>query len=154
MKLTTKLLKTLIREERRQKKKDIFKSDLSSYELEDIDTDRQTIDLLTGILNQLKTLVYFSTPARSPTGAGAEKALAGAIQEGLKYEDDILDGLNTLGVPDLPPDVQDEIAAAVVLAASDIAQGAQPDLGQKESLDLIRKIIEEEISNVLNNKGV
>jgi len=90
MKLTAKLLKHMVREERSKKKKDIFKSDLSSYELEDIDTDHQTIDLLSGILNQLKTLVYFSTPARAPAAAGAEKALASTIQEidiGLTTED-------------------------------------------------------------------
>jgi hypothetical protein len=155
MKLTAKLLKQMVREARDKQKKDIFKSDLSSYELEDIDTDHQTVDLLSGILNQLKTLVYFSTPARGPAAAGAEKALAGTIQEGLKYEDDILDGLSTLGVEELPPEIQDDIAAAAVQAAAAIAMDAQGESGtlQEESLALIRKLIEEEISNVLNEKG-
>jgi hypothetical protein len=54
---------------------------LSAYELEDIDTDQQMINMLGEILNQLKTLVYYSTPARSPIGAAGEKAWASTIQE-------------------------------------------------------------------------
>ena len=92
MKLTTKLLKSLICEAKgeRKRKKSIFKSDLSAYELEDIDTDQQMINTLGEILNQLKTLVYYSTPARSPVAAGGEKQWAGTIQEvdvGLSKED-------------------------------------------------------------------
>ena len=92
MKLTTKLLKSLIREAKaeQKRKKSVFKSDLSAYEREDIDTDQQMINMLGEILNQLKTLVYYSTPARSPVAAGGEKAWAGTIQEidvGLSKED-------------------------------------------------------------------
>ena len=57
MKLTADLLKQIIREAKREKEQ-IFKSDLSSYEIEDLDTDNQTIAVLGEILNQLKTLVY------------------------------------------------------------------------------------------------
>ena len=83
MKLTTKLLKTLIYEAKaeQKRKKGIFKSDLSTYELEDIDTDQQMINMLGEILNQLKTLVYYSTPAKSPIAATGEKQWAATIQE-------------------------------------------------------------------------
>ena len=92
MKLTTKLLKNLIYEAKaeQKRKKGVFKSDLSAYELEDIDTDQQIINVLGEILNQLKTLVYFSTPAKGPIGAAGERAYAGTVQEvdiGLSKED-------------------------------------------------------------------
>ena len=92
MKLTTKLLKSLIYESKaeQKRKKSAFKSDLSAYELEDIDTDQQIINVLGEILNQLKTLVYFSTPARGPVASSGERAYAGTVQEvdvGLSKED-------------------------------------------------------------------
>ena len=83
MKLTTKLLKSFITEAKaeQKRKKSVFKSDLSAYELEDIDTDQQMLNVLGEILNQIKTLVYYSTPARGPVAAKGEKAWAGTIQE-------------------------------------------------------------------------
>jgi hypothetical protein len=160
MKLTTKLLKRLIYEakDEQKSKKAIFKSDLSAYELEDIDTDQQAIHVLGEILNQLKTLVYYSTPAKSPIAAAGEKALAGAIQEGVV--DSITKGLESLNADEiLPPDKQEDAATAAVTAVAAIVAAEQSEKEETpgamaESLDLIRKIIEEEIANVLNEKEV
>jgi len=46
------------------------------YELEDIDTDRKMIDLLTQVLEQLKVLNHHVTPAKSLGPSGTEKWLS------------------------------------------------------------------------------
>jgi hypothetical protein len=160
MKLTTKLLKRLIYETKaeQKRKKAVFKSDLSAYELEDIDTDQQMIDMLGEILNQLKTLVYYSTPARSPIGAAGEKAWASTIQEGVV--DEIAKGLESLNADEiLPPDKQEDAASAAITAVAAMVAAEQSEKQEipgamAESLDLIRKIIEEELASVLSEKEI
>ena len=160
MKLTTKLLKSLIREAKaeQKRKKGIFKSDLSAYELEDIDTDQQMINMLGEILNQLKTLVYYSTPARSTIAAAGEKQWAGSIQEGVV--DEIVKGLESLNVDEiLPPDKQEDAATAAITAVAAMVAAEQSEKQEipgamEESLYLIRKIIEEEMVSVLNENQI
>jgi len=151
MKLTAKLLKALIREAHTKQKKDIFKSDLSAYELEDIDTDRRTIDLLSDILNQLKTLVYFSTPARSPTRAGAEKSLAGTIQESLG--DDARNLIKDLGDgEDMDEPQQEELLKLIAGAMQQTETGEEAELATESALRAIEDLIRREIDIVLNEK--
>jgi hypothetical protein len=153
MKLTTALLKQFIQEAKKEKDQ-IFKSDLSSYELEDLDTDKQTIALLGEILNQIKTLVYYSTPARSPVGASVEQGLASTIQEGGKVAKDVTDAIDALGVEDMSPEAQEKAtkAAAAAIAAAAAEEESDSPLG--ETLNLIKKLIEEEITNILNEKEI
>jgi len=53
----------------------------SKYELESLESLRQTNKLLGELLTQMKTITYFSTPGRSPAESSLEKTMAGAIQE-------------------------------------------------------------------------
>ena len=53
----------------------------SKYEEENLHLLRETNKLLSGLLTQMKTITYFTTPGRTPGEASAEKTFAGAIQE-------------------------------------------------------------------------
>ena len=60
--------------------------EFSRYELDDMDTDRAMVELLTQVLAQLKTLVHYSTPAKDIAGSEIEKAAASAfVAERIAY---------------------------------------------------------------------
>ena len=50
--------------------------EFSRYELDDMDTDRQMVELLRQCLEQLKVMAHFITPAKSIGASGAEKFVA------------------------------------------------------------------------------
>tara|TARA_R100000008_G_scaffold85504_1_gene75632 strand:+ start:1394 stop:1852 length:459 start_codon:yes stop_codon:yes gene_type:complete len=152
MKLTTKLLKQLIQEAKKEKDQ-IFKSDLSAYELEDLDSDRQTIALLGEILNQLKTLVYYSTPARGAIGASAEKALASTVQEGLG--DEARNLIKSLGDgEELDQKQEEEVLQIIAAAIQQTEAGKEAEIVPESALQAIEDLIRREISIILNEKEI
>jgi len=150
MKLTADLLKQIIREAKREKEQ-IFKSDLSSYEIEDLDTDNQTIAVLGEILNQLKTLVYYSTPAKSAIGAELEKGLAQTIQE--DFPRDLAKAAELSAADEI---LDDDAKAEVMRVLQGLISkyGAEGAVVEESALQIIEDLIRQEISNILNEKEI
>ena len=58
-----------------------YEPQFSDYEQRSLVQNQEMIGVLQEMLMQLKTLTYYSTPARSPGAVAGESAMAGAIQE-------------------------------------------------------------------------
>ena len=58
-----------------------YEPQFSDYEQRSLVQNQEMIGVLQEMLMQLKTLTYYSTPARSPGAVAGERAMAGAIQE-------------------------------------------------------------------------
>ena len=58
-----------------------YEPQFTEFEQISLVLNTQIIETLQEMLMQLKTLTYYSTPARSPGATAGERAMAGAIQE-------------------------------------------------------------------------
>jgi hypothetical protein len=83
MKLNKNELRQLILEvvQEQEEPQQKYEPQFSDYEQRSLVLKGQTIEVLREMLMQLKTLTYYTTPARSPGAVAGERALAGAIQE-------------------------------------------------------------------------